>query len=415
MTRFCRSVVPTTVLLVQAVVINCLPVRDEHGMGYRTNEELESFLLTMASQHPDKVHTFRIGKSVDGNNILAVAIAATDPDRHLTLRPNVLFTANIHGNEVVGREILLHLLSYLVQTYGENELTTELMDSSRLIMIPSMNPDGFNSAVEGDCHTVIGRTNKHGVDLNRNYPKIWRHTEDTYEPETLAFINWVSAVPIVLSIDFHGGSLVVNYPFDSRNDSKDYYSAAPDDDVFRSLALQYSKSSEKMASMVNTWCPLDPERFKDGITNGADWYGIEGSLQDYLYVYKGAMAFTLEISCCKYPPYSTFTSYWTDNLTPILRFWKTANSGIKGVVTENETGKPLAARMKIVGRDMPFFSDHNGEFYRILLPGKYRLLTEVGNYPPTLTDFVLTPEAPYLTLNVTVSKEKTGVSGYVYT
>ncbi|CDW57054.1 Peptidase M14 domain containing protein [Trichuris trichiura] len=358
MTRFCPALLPIAVVFVHVVVINCLPVKDEVGVRYRTNKELENFLITMADQHPDKVHTFSIGKSVEGNNIMAVAVAASDPHLHLTLRPNVLFTANIHGNEVVGREILLHLLSHLLTAYGEHKLITELMDSTRLVMIPSMNPDGFNAAVEGDCFTIRGRSNKHGVDLNRNYPNIWHPTRVHHEPETSAFINWVKTVPIVL----------------------DFYSAAPDDDVFRNIALQYSKSSETMASMVNTWCPPDPEIFKDGITNGADWYGIEGSLQDYMYVFKGATAFTLEISCCKYPFYSSFRPFWVDNLQPILKFWERAKTGIKGVVREKETQDPVVAKMKIIGREIPFFSNCNGEFYRILLPGKYRLIVSVEHY-----------------------------------
>ncbi|KHJ47082.1 zinc carboxypeptidase [Trichuris suis] len=413
MTRFRPALLPTAVVLVHVVVINCLPVGDEFGIRYRTNEELENFLIRMANQHPDKVYTFSIGKSVEGNNIMAVAVAASDPHMHVTLRPNVLFTANIHGNEVVGREILLHLLSHLLTAYGENKLITELMDSTRLVMIPSMNPDGFNAAAEGDCFSVRGRSNKHGVDLNRNYPNIWRPIRVQHEPETIAFINWVKTVPTVLSMDFHGGSLVVNYPYDSR--SKDFYSAAPDDDVFRNIALQYSKCSETMASMVNTWCPPDPEIFKDGITNGADWYGIEGSLQDYMYVFRGAMAFTLEISCCKYPFYSTFRPFWSDNLLAILKFWERAKTGIKGVVRKKETNDPVVAKMKIVGREIAFFSDSNGEFYRILLPGKYRLIAEVAEYAPALVDFEITPEAPYLTLNITVSKEKTSSSATFYT
>ncbi|KFD47413.1 hypothetical protein M514_11724 [Trichuris suis] len=351
MTRFRPALLPTAVVLVHVVVINCLPVGDEFGIRYRTNEELENFLIRMANQHPDKVYTFSIGKSVEGNNIMAVAVAASDPHMHVTLRPNVLFTANIHGNEVVGREILLHLLSHLLTAYGENKLITELMDSTRLVMIPSMNPDGFNAAAEGDCFSVRGRSNKHGVDLNRNYPNIWRPIRVQHEPETIAFINWVKTVPTVLSMDFH-------------DDSRDFYSAAPDDDVFRNIALQYSKCSETMASMVNTWCPPDPEIFKDGITNGADWYGIEG---------------------------------------------------IKGVVRKKETNDPVVAKMKIVGREIAFFSDSNGEFYRILLPGKYRLIAEVAEYAPALVDFEITPEAPYLTLNITVSKEKTSSSATFYT
>jgi len=39
--------------------------------------------------------------------------------------------------------------------------------------------------------------------------------------------------------------------------------------------------------------------YPPGITNGADWYSIEGSLQDFGYIYKGVMEITLELGCTK--------------------------------------------------------------------------------------------------------------------
>lgn len=36
-------------------------------------------------------------------------------------------------------------------------------------------------------------------------------------------------------------------------------------------------------------------------------------MQDYNYIFRGAMELTLEVSCCKYPVASALERHWLDN------------------------------------------------------------------------------------------------------
>lgn len=59
--------------------------------------------------------------------------------------------------QTVGRELLLHLIDYLVTSYGKDAEMTRLIDSTRIHIMPSMNPDGFEAVKKPDCYYSNGR------------------------------------------------------------------------------------------------------------------------------------------------------------------------------------------------------------------------------------------------------------------
>ena len=169
-----------------------------------------------------------------------------------------------------------------------------------------------------------GRNNANNVDLNRNFPNLYKYKVDydtrgvkdkngflfnetlkelnqlkqdcfhkPFQPETLAIIDWMSKIPFVLSANLHGGSLVANYPFDNSFNNLQSYSATADDELFKKLSKIYSKHHKTMGYANRSVCDSDTDGFPDGITNGAAWYPVCGSMQDFNYL--GSNCFEITI------------------------------------------------------------------------------------------------------------------------
>ncbi|XP_039958527.1 carboxypeptidase D isoform X2 [Bactrocera tryoni] len=384
---------------------------------YHDHDELTRFLRATSARYPNLTALYSIGKSIQGRD-LWVMVVSSSPYEHMIGKPDVKYVGNIHGNEPVGRELLLHLIQYFVTSYNTDQYVKWLLDNTRIHIMPSMNPDGFAVSKEGACDGGQGRYNARGFDLNRNFPDYFKQNNKRGQPETDAVKDWISKIQFVLSGSLHGGALVASYPYDNTPNSRicrssalcamfQTYSAAPsltpDDDIFKHLSLVYAKNHAKMSRGVA--CKSATPAFENGITNGAAWYPLTGGMQDYNYVWYGCMEVTLEISCCKYPPAYELKKYWEDNQLSMIKFLAEAHRGVQGFVLD-PTGTPIErASLKIKGRDVGFQTTKHGEFWRILLPGYYKLEVFAEGYAPREVEFIVVEQHPTL-LNVSLTPSK---------
>jgi protein MpaA len=97
-----------------------------------------------------------------------------------------LIFAAVHGNETATPYLIQQLLLHLRRH-------PEILTNRRVLLIPTLNPDGLNRR---------SRTNARGVDINRNYPGTWRRPRRgerhrsgpsaASEPETRAMMGLVN-------------------------------------------------------------------------------------------------------------------------------------------------------------------------------------------------------------------------------
>lgn len=97
---------------------------------------------------PTITRTYSLGKSSRGLKIYAMEIS-DNPGDHELGEPEFRYTAGIHGNEVLGRELLLLLMQYLCREYRDgNPRVRSLVQDTRIHLVPSLNPDGYEVAAQ---------------------------------------------------------------------------------------------------------------------------------------------------------------------------------------------------------------------------------------------------------------------------
>jgi len=371
--------------------------------------EMLAALDAVHSKCPDITYMYNLtghpDHTIQGRN-LAVLVISDHPEEHEVGEPEFKYVANMHGNEVVGRELVLRLAEYMCEAYkrGDNNMQ-KLVDNTRIHIMPSMNPDGWEMANnQPDAKDwLVGRANAQNIDLNRNFPDLNRivysheqtHAANNHlmrqslidntnlAPETRMMIEWIMDVPFVLSANIHGGDLVANYPYDESRDGGNDYTGSPDDATFRHLAESYSLNHATMARPHQPCDMIDDEKFymHKGITNGASWYSVKGGMQDFNYLSSNCFEITLELGCNKFPPAADLPQYWDDNREALLSYMWQTHIGIKGrVMNQGQQPDPIAnavihvfnaTNRRHINHDVT--SAHDGDYWRLLIPGDYQV------------------------------------------
>lgn len=113
---------------------------------YMTHGELSQFLQRLQSEHPYLAALHSIGKSVEGRDLWALELRANVTTERPPGRPMMKMVANMHGDETVGRELLIFLAQYLLNNYGKVSRITKLLNRTDIFLMPSMNPDGYSQS-----------------------------------------------------------------------------------------------------------------------------------------------------------------------------------------------------------------------------------------------------------------------------
>ncbi|CAJ1074590.1 probable carboxypeptidase X1 [Xyrichtys novacula] len=409
--------------------------KDALDFRHHNYKEMRKLMKSVTEECPDITHVYTIGKSYMGLK-LYVMVISDNPRKHELGEPEFRYVAGMHGNEALGRELVLNLMQYLCKEYKKgNQRVVRLVTETRIHLLPSMNPDGYEGAYEKGSELAgwaEGRYSFEGIDLNHNFPdlnnimwdaeevaedksKVANHyipipeyytQEDAFvAPETRAVISWMQDIPFVLSANLHGGELVVTYPFDCTRDwAPQEDTPTADNAFFRWLATVYASTNLVMANPNRRLCHYEDFQKHNNIINGGAWHTVPGSMNDFSYLHTNCFEVTVELSCDKFPHASQLPIEWENNKESLLVYMEQVHRGIKGVIRDKQSKQGIAdAVIKVEDHDHDIRSAADGDYWRLLNPGEYKVVVwaegyfpsmrrcNVGMEPnPTICDFTLT-------------------------
>jgi len=346
--------------------------------SYPAYTQYDSIMRSFANLYPSLCLLDTIGTSINGKLILVLKISdnvTVNEDE-----PETFYSSSIHGDETGGFILMLRLADFLLKNYTVNSRVRDLVDNLQIWINPLANPDG--SYRLGNVISSPTRYNANGYDLNRNFPDP-ETPGTTKQKETLDMVRFMRDHKFVISINFHSGAEVVNYPWDR------WYRRHADDDWFHSISSKY-------ADTVHFYGPAGyMTDFGTGVTNGYDWYKITGGRQDFITWELQGREVTIELDYHYVTPPADLNILWQSNWRSLIGYLENATFGIHGKVKNANTGDAVKARIFITGHDKD--SSHvysnavTGSFVRLLAPGTWDLLVSANGYVASeVNDVVVT-------------------------
>ncbi|XP_062452623.1 adipocyte enhancer-binding protein 1, partial [Rhea pennata] len=404
---------------------------DNLDFRHHSYKDMRQLMKVVNEECPTITRIYNIGKSSRGLKIYAMEIS-DNPGEHETGEPEFRYTAGLHGNEVLGRELLLLLMQFLCKEYQDgNPRVRSLVTETRIHLVPSLNPDGYELAREAGSELgnwALGHWTEEGYDLFENFPDLasplWAAEERKLVPhkfpnhhisipehylaedatvaaETRAVMAWMDKNPFVLGANLQGGEKLVSYPFDAARprsetpaatlrlpddyeDENPELQETPDHAIFRWLAISYASAHLTMSETFRGGCHTQDMTDSMGIVQGAKWHPRAGTMNDFSYLHTNCLELSIYLGCDKFPHESELQQEWENNKESLLTFMEQVHRGIKGLVTDQQ-GEPIANATIVVGG-----INHNvktasgGDYWRILNPGEYRVSARAEGYNPSV-------------------------------
>ena len=278
-------------------------VHDEAWFSnFRQYADILSYFDDLIAARPALITRSDIGDSIESRDIYAYTITAPDETGNPSSeRPVVLYTGTQHAREWISPMTVTYIASRLVDGYGGDAGITDLLDSTRVVIVPVVNPDGYLYSWSTQRFWRKNRRNvsdspAFGVDLNRNWgtafggtgasenpnSNIYHGASAFSEPETDAVRALANSFGADLAAytDYHSYSQLILWPLGYESG---LVTPEPDRSFFQDLSGDMSALIQSISGVF--YDPIQSWRL----------YPAAGTASDWFYDDRGATSFTIEL------------------------------------------------------------------------------------------------------------------------
>jgi hypothetical protein len=329
--------------------------------SYRTLEDVQGDIKKLVADNPSMVREVKLnGETFQGREIQVIEIAK-DVNAANDGRPYYVLIGMHHAREWPAAEMPTEFALDLVNSYGKDPRITKILDTTRVIVMPVTNADGYDHSRNSPLSEglFVGQYRRKtcsfpfpsgavpceaqiGVDPNRNYGESWGGPGassvplyDTYrgpspfsEPEIKFVQKLVSAYPATSLTSIHNIAALVLRPPGLKEDG-----FAPDEARLKVLGDAMGKAT--------------------GYTSQYSWqlYDTTGTTEDWSYSATAGFGYTIEIG----PSGGDFHGdYKTHMVDEYVGTGKYAGKGMReALLLSAEHARNAQDNSRIAGRSIP--------------------------------------------------------------
>ncbi|XP_017597870.1 PREDICTED: inactive carboxypeptidase-like protein X2 [Corvus brachyrhynchos] len=267
----------------------------------------------VSEECPDITRVYSIGQSSRGLRLYVMEIS-DNPGQHEVggCRGGQLGTAG--DREFLCREFRLG-----------NPRVVQLVTDTRIHLLPSMNPDGYETAYKLGSELAgwaMGRWTYEGIDLNHNFADLNTALWDAEDNDLVPHQFPNHYIPIPEYYTFANATVRARnapiLPGWGRGETPKPTRAVP----VSHTAVNPPKSLISMLPLLSPSATAPLSR---------------AGMNDFSYLHTNCFEITVELSCDKFPHASELPEEWENNRESLLLFMEQVHRGIKGVVRDSDT------------------------------------------------------------------------------